>query len=76
VNLWNLLPGSDLNINDTLINNSSTTTITGASPSMVLKGGQAVTVFILGSSFDSTSQLYDGPVQDLTATSGFIRVSN
>jgi type II secretory pathway pseudopilin PulG len=76
---WSLLPGSDLNPSDTNLNNlSNPTTLTGGSTALTLGGGgtENVTVFILGSPFNAASSTYQGPAQDITCTSGFIRVSN
>jgi type II secretory pathway pseudopilin PulG len=73
MNIWNLLPGSDLNANDTLLNGG---TLNGAYPNYTLGGGgQNVSLFILGSSNDPVTG-YGGNAQDLTCTTGFIRVSN
>jgi type II secretory pathway pseudopilin PulG len=66
---WNLLPGSDLPATDSSIL-LPTTAISGATPAMALAGGETVTVFILGSPNGLA------PAQDLTCSSGFIRLSN
>jgi type II secretory pathway pseudopilin PulG len=75
--IWSLLPGADLNASDPVLNPSSNpTTLTGGSTALTLGGGggQAVTVFILGAPLRGGQ--YEPPAQDITCTSGFIRVSN
>jgi type II secretory pathway pseudopilin PulG len=68
--IWSLVPGSDLNGNDTNL----PLTLSGTSPSMTASSGENVTVFILGSPLVGST--YQGNSQDLTCTTGFIRVSN
>jgi hypothetical protein len=77
--VWNLVPGSDINRQDSLFSVGGTVPIPNAT---TLNG--TVTVFVLGSPLVQTSDTgaaittygYQGKAQDITAVSGFIRVSN
>jgi hypothetical protein len=69
---WSLVPGSDLNPNDT---NLPATTYTAGT--LTPTPTAVATVFILGSPPDPHNVgQYLGPAQDITAVTGFVRVSN
>jgi len=78
--MWDLLPGSDINPNDNQFLRNGTVPV----PSGTAMNNGSLVLFVLGkplipntsASNPMPAYTYQGPVQDVTCVSGFVRVSN
>jgi hypothetical protein len=76
--VWSLVPGYDLNANDANLPAENSETVTAGSGTISPASTVSATVEILGCPVTTVSGVItaNGPPQDITCTTGIVRVSN